>query len=179
MKKIVLLFLMFVMTNICVFGQSTENAKKDTSQTPVLDKTEQLVDKYSAKIADAFISSIDKATPFVKSTFTSVVYLQVGKGVAYLMPTFFCLLFLIIFINEYNKLDAILKSDKVPTNLDSRTGPFCEDNINPKIIISMCFCIICGIIAIFTIADGIEHLFAPQWFAVKDIIQLFKGSVSQ
>ena len=110
-KKKILIFFIFVLSNICIFAQDSLHLKKDSSTTPVLDKTEQLLDKYGMKIADGFMSSLDKATPFVKSTFTSLVYLQVGKGIAYLVPTFLCLLFFFDFINEYNKLDKILTSD--------------------------------------------------------------------
>lgn len=178
MKKCVFLFLMFVFTNIFIFAQDS-TLKKDSSATPVLDKTEHLVDKYSAKIADAFMSSIDKATPFVKSTFTSLVYLQIGKGIAYLVPTFFFLLFLWIFIYQYNKVEKMLNSDKVPINLTKQYGVFHTDNINPKIILSFILLIIFFIASMFTIADGIEHLFAPQWYAVKDIIGLFKNTPQQ
>lgn len=178
MKKCVFLFLMFVFTNIRIFAQDS-NLKKDSSATPVLDKTEQLVDKYSAKIADVFMSSIDKATPFVKSTFTSLVYLQICKGIAYLVPTFFFLLFLWIFIYQYNKVEKILNSDKVPNNLRAGYGVFNSYNINPKIIISFILFILFGIVSMCTIADGIEHLFAPQWYAVKDIIELFRGTPQQ
>ena len=174
MKKSIFLFLFFALTNICVFAQDSPHLKKDSSATPVLDKTEQLVDKYGAKIADAFMLSIDKATPFVKSTFTSLIYLQIGRGVAYLIPLFLFLFFLYLSINEYNKVDNILKSDKVPKNLDAVYGVFHENNVNPKIIVSLIFCFAFCIFTCFTIVDGIEHLFAPQWFAVKDIIDMFK-----
>jgi hypothetical protein len=172
MKKFILFF-MFAFLSIKSFSNHSV-AVVDTSQTPVLDKTEKLVDKYGAKIADAFMSSIDKATPFVKSTFTSLVYLQIGRGVAYLMPLILSIIFFLIFLNEYKKIDNILKSDKVPNNLESRYGVFHENNINPPIIISLVLFILLFIVGCFTYKEGLEHIFAPQWFAVKDTIELFK-----
>lgn len=165
---------MFALANICIFAQDSPHLKKDSSATPVLDKTEQLVDKYGAKIADAFMVSIDKATPFVKSTFASLVYLQIGRGIAYLIPTLLFLLFVFLLIKEYNLLDAVLKSDKIPNYLNGNRGPLHEDNINPKILICVLFSIVFCVASIFTIGAALEHLFAPQWFAVKDIIDMFK-----
>ena len=58
----------------------------------------------------------------------------------------------------------------VPKNLRGEYGVFYEDNINPKVLITLILFIIFGIVTLFTIADGIEHLFVPQWYAVKDIV---------
>lgn len=149
-------------------------AQKDSSTTSVLDKTEQLIDKYGAKLASSFMTVIESSKPLVKETFEVVIWLQVAKGIGHILPLVFFIIFIVIFFSEYNKLDTILKSDKVPNYLDKKYGPFDPSNINTKMIITLMFSLITFALTIFTLYDGILYLLAPKWYAIKEIIGAFK-----
>lgn len=73
MKK--LLFALLIFTGQMCFAQDT--SKK--SETPVLDKTEQMIDKYGGKIADVFSSAMETAKPAAKEGFRALVMLQITK----------------------------------------------------------------------------------------------------
>jgi hypothetical protein len=165
MKKILLVLSLFIAT--ATFSQ-------DSSKTPVLDKTEQLVDKYGGKIADAFMNTMESAKPLAKEGFKSVVFLQIAKGVGGMIPAIIFIIAFSMFYSEYDKIDAVLKSDNVPNHMDSGYGPFGEDNINPKLILTLIASCIFLIVSCFTVYDGLLHLISPKWFAIKEIIELFK-----
>ena len=149
---------------------------KDTiqSQTPVLDKTEQLVDKYGGKLANAFSETIEGAKPMVKETFETVVMLQIAKGIGCLLPLFFFIIFMYLFKKEYDRINAILASDNVPDHMNSSYGVFGEDNVNVFIILYLIFAVISFILALIFTYDGVLYLMAPKWFAIKEIIGVFK-----
>lgn len=174
MKKLLLCAALFISS--FTFAQKAVDSVKDTtaSATPILDKTEKLVDKYGGKIADAFMSTMEKAKPMAKEGFESVVWLQIAKGVAGVLPLILCIIFMIIFVKEYRKIDNLLKSENVPKNMDNHYGPFDSCNINPILTGSFILTGIMVIVTVFTIADGIQHLIAPKWFAIKEIIDLIK-----
>ena len=87
MKNLVL-FILLIIGNI-IYAQDSIK-----TQTPILDKTEHLVDKYSSKIADTFISTMESAKPFVKEGFQTVVMVQIAKGIGYLLPLILFIIFL-------------------------------------------------------------------------------------
>ena len=132
MKKIIILSI------LCLFGFFV-NAQKDTSKTPVLDKTEELIDKYGAKIAQSFSSTIESTKPMVKEGFNELVNFQIAKGIALLLPLLFCIIAFYIFYRQYKQIQTLLRSDKVPDYLDKRYGPFDESNISPHLIVPFIF----------------------------------------
>jgi hypothetical protein len=166
MRKLLLLSCLFISTSLL--------SQKDTSATPLLDKTEHLVDKYSSKIADAFMSTMENAKPLAKEGFESVVMLQIAKGIGMLLPLLFLFVFIVMFNSEYNRIDTILKSDKIPAHMYAKGGPFEEDNVTPKLILNLIGLILCSIMTFIFTYDGVLHLLSPKWFAIKEIIELFK-----
>ncbi len=170
MKKL----LLFVVLMFCTLSYSATKEVAPKTETPVLDKTEQLVDKYGAKMVDAFSSTIEKTKPMAKEAFETVIMLQIAKGIANLLPLLFFIIFLYLFKKEYDRIQNILISDNVPENMSSRRGVFDDCNLTPFIIIYLIFLIVCFIVAMITTYDGITYLLAPKWFAIKEIIGLFK-----
>lgn len=169
MKQTILAALMFIFTLT-----ASSQTKDTTSKTPLLDKTEHLVDKYSAKIADGFVSVIEQSKPMAKEAFQSVVMLQIAKGIALLLPLLAFIVFSVIFFNEYKRIDTILKSDNVPNHMDGNCGPMDEDNITPKMTLSLIGVVLFCILSCLCTYSAILHLIAPKWYAVKEIIELFK-----
>jgi cytoskeletal protein RodZ len=144
------------------------------SKTPTLDKVEQLVDKYSVKVANVFVATMEKATPVAKEGFQAAVWFQVAKGVAEIIPLVFFLVFLFLLINEYNSIYKVLNSDAVPAHMSRGRGPLHESNISLKLILYLLLFIASTITTAVFVWDGIMHLVAPKWFAIKDIIELVK-----
>lgn len=167
MKNLVL-FILLIIGNI-IYAQDSIK-----TETPILDKTEHLVDKYSSKIADTFISTMESAKPFVKEGFQTVVMVQIAKGIGYLLPLILFIIFLILMINEYKRIDNILKSDNVPEHMDNRYGPTEESNVTPIFILYLIFSAILFLASLTFTFDGITHIIAPKWFAIKEIIELLK-----
>lgn len=165
---------MGILICLTTFSQKDSLSKKDSSVTPVLDKAEHLVDKYSAKIADVFIATMDKATPVAKEGFRALVGVQIAYGVSRILPLLFFLLFWRLAVVEYNRVEGILRGEKVPSDLNSNYGPFHEENINPKMICYLVATIIAAIVALFSTYDGIMHLIAPKWYAIEKIIEMVK-----
>ena len=169
MRKLIILFLLMFTT--LIFSQTP----LDTIQKPsTSQEVERLVDKYGGKIVDSFNTVVEKSTPVAKEGFYVAVKLNIATGVAHLLPLLFFFIFGYIFLKEYKRIDNILKSDNVPKNMCKSCGPTYEDNITPLLICSLIFtCILFILSCIFT-TSGIKHLIAPEWYAIKDIISLFK-----
>lgn len=172
MKKILILFTLLFSVMFSYANDSIPDSL--ASKTPVLDKTEHLIDKYGSKIADTFARSLETAKPIAKEAFQSIVYLQIAKGVGLLLPLVFFIVFLILLKKEYDKIDNILNGNSIPEHMNSRKGPLDEDNITPFLIIYLALVVISLILAIINTYSGVLHLLAPRWYAFKEIIELFK-----
>ena len=57
-------------------GPVSQNIFLKEFQTPVLDKTEKMIDKYGAKIADGFSTAMEKATPVAKDEIITIYRLD-------------------------------------------------------------------------------------------------------
>lgn len=77
-------------------------------------------------------------------------------------------------INEYKRIDNILKGDNIPEHMNIRCGPTDEWNITPIFILYLIFSSILFLISLVYTFDGITHIIAPKWFAIKEIIELLK-----
>ena len=117
---------------------------------------------------------MESAKPFVKEGFQTVVMLQIAKGIGYLLPLILFIIFLILMINEYKRIDNILKSDNVPEHMNNRYGPTGESNVTPIFILYLIFSAILFLASLTFTFDGITHIIAPKWFAIKEIIELLK-----
>jgi hypothetical protein len=149
----------------------TINAQTETEEP--ITETERIVDKYGGQIIDGFNEVIRNVTPYAEEGFNMVVNLQIAKGIGNLLPTILLFIFIIIFRNEYYRIDNILKSDNIPQHMDKRYGVIAEENSTLILWLSLATCILLFIISLFTIYDGVLKLIAPEWYAIKEIIELF------
>ena len=124
--------------------------------------------------ADKTPKTVNNFVFLAKEGFYVAVKLNIAQGIGELLPLIFSIIFGYIFIKEYNRINNILNSDKVPNNMNENYGPMDEYNVTPLLIMSLIFtCILFILSLIFTIS-GIKHLIAPEWYAIEDIINLFK-----
>jgi hypothetical protein len=168
MKKFLLL-LVLAFTLTTSFAQD-----KVKDSTATISEAERIIDKYGGAAIEGFNNVVEKITPMAQQGFEIAVKLQIAKGVALSIPLILCLTFLIIFFKEYSRLDKILSSKEVPNHYNESYGPFDESNITPLLIVSLASFIIFTIAAAFTTYDAITHLVAPEWYAIKEIIELFQ-----
>ena len=142
------------------------------SYTQVLDsipnttETERIIDKYSDSIIRGFNSTIEKVTPLAEDGFKVVVKLQFIKGVVYLLPLLFAIIFLILFKKEYNKIYEEIEDQ-------SYNNVFDEDNMSVFLIIYLVLFTLFTLISLKYTYDGFTHIFVPEWFAIKEIVDLF------
>lgn len=149
-------------------------AQQVNDSIPKITETERIIDKYGGKAVDAFNQVVEKAMPLAEEGIEIAVKLQIARGVSLLLPLLFFIIFFRLFVNEYNRINNILNSDNVPNQYDSHEGPLDNDNVNPKLILYISTAVILLLASLFTTYDGIMHLAAPEWFAIKDIIELVK-----
>lgn len=164
--------LLFILLFIPIIGFSQEKST-DTISSLEITEAERIIDKYSGKIANSFNEGINKITPMAEEGFEIAVKLQLAKGIAYMIPSLLFIIFIMLFIKEYNDIKKELSSENIPIYLNENCGPFDEGNINPKLIIYLALSVILFIIAALSIYDGITHIVAPEWYAIKEIIELF------
>tara|TARA_R110000796_G_scaffold146955_3_gene263698 strand:- start:4153 stop:4641 length:489 start_codon:yes stop_codon:yes gene_type:complete len=162
---------MFALISVNVYPQQ---AKDSTSINA--SEVERIVDKYTGKAVEGFNSVVDKITPSAEKGFEVAVKLQIAKGVTNLLPLFAFLFFLLLFNLEHKDISDILDKGKEngPSRYNYNGGPFYRENASVKLIIYLTFTVILFIVTLFSIADGILHLMAPEWYAIESIIQLFK-----
>lgn len=168
MKKFI--FIVFMLFSLTTLAETSKDSiiKPSTAQ-----EVERLVDKYGGKIVNGFNIVVEKATPVAEQGFKIAVRLNIAHGIACLLPLLFFFIFSRTFFNEYNRIENILKSDNVPDHMDKRYGVMGEDNMTPKLTLSLiALCITFILSCIFTVS-GVKHLIAPEWYAIKDIIDLF------
>ena len=166
MKNKLILFMLLI--SLITYSQTAKDSLS-TSQN-----VERLIDKYGGKISEGFNDVVEKTTPVAKEGFHIAVKLNIAEGIGYLLPLVFFFIFGYIFIKEYNRIDNMLKSDNIPRNMNKNYGPIDDDNSTPLLWISLVFTGILFVISLFTTIPGIKHLIAPEWYAIKDIIKLFK-----
>lgn len=160
MKK---LFLLLAFIPSIMFAQTDSTTLANAAQ---ISEVERIVDKYGGKAVEAFTSFTEKAVPMAENAFEMVVRLQIAKGIGMLLPFIFTFIGWFIFMQEYKRLDVKYE--------ESRYGPFDEDHITPWLITTLIFSCIITILAIVCTYNGLLHVMAPEWYAIKDIINLVK-----
>lgn len=161
MKKLLLICMIFLI-NIS-YAQKTK-------QTIQITETERIIDKYGSEVINKFNSLIDTATPMAEQGFEMIVKLQIAKGITLLLPALFCLIFIIMFSAEYKTVQKKIQEDD---NTYTYYGPFSEEYINIFLIFYISAAIILFLISLFTFYDALLHLMAPEWHAIKEILNLF------
>lgn len=152
MKKIITLLL------ICI---SFNSYSQDSTMTNVnVTEVERIVDKYGEKAIDGFNNLVDKVSPTAVQGFEYVVQLQIAKGIGMLLPILIFFVCLIVLLNIRNDKWVTKDTDTTITGIVGITS----------LIIGL-FSIIMSFVYTY---DGILHLLAPEWFAIKEIIELIK-----
>lgn len=144
------------------------------AQTDTISTTERLVDKYGKVLVETFNNGIKTVAPYAKEGFIIAVKLNIAKGIAGLLPVIIAITFFYLSYKEYKNTVAILSSGNIPKYMNANGGPWDEDNLKAITVIYLSIALIALIISIFTTVDAILRLSAPEWFAIKDIIELMK-----
>lgn len=149
-KIIILFIILFSINNI--IAQETVSEAIEALE---ISETERIIDKYGGKIAESFMNLMDTATPVAKEGFQMVVRLQIAKGIVMLIPIILCTICIILFISAARSME---EDDNFPNGA--------------MVIISGIIGVVTLITALFLTGDGILHIIAPEWFAIKEIIAL-------
>ena len=167
MKKLFTLLMALILTINVGFSQSQGDNGVTIQETPTvmsvdsatLSETERIVDKYTDKVASGFNNLLEKTTPYAEEGFNMVVKLQKAKAFAKLMILFMGTIFLIWFMRVFPKAD------------------YSEYDWNRWATLSVLIGILgltCFIIGLFNLYDAVLLFLAPEWYAVKEIMSLFK-----
>ena len=154
MKKILLIALLFIGLSI--------NAQETTNETPI-SETERIVDKYGNKLAESFAQFMETATPMAQDGFKIVVRLQIAKGICRLLFIPLSLFFVWMFF----------KNLKQTFHPDYNEKDFNGGTVVTLCVVSAILGIISIITALFQTSTGLQMLIAPEWFAIKEIAELF------
>jgi hypothetical protein len=169
MKKFLVLLLLLP---TLLVGQITDTVV--TTKQIEITETERIVDKYGSAIVTSFNKLITSATPMAEEGFKIAVKVQIAEGIVLLLPFLFAVIFMYITYREYFRISNILNTndaDKYPRYY-FRSGPWHDDNLSFLLIVSVCMSAIFVLFAIFTTGPGVMRLIAPEWYAIKEIIQL-------
>ena len=135
----------------------------DTTSVATLNvsQTERLIDKYGRQAVESFNSLVETTIPLAESGFKMVVRLQIAKGIGGLLPLFLTILSLIIIFTLNKKAEWCKYSG--PQNLNA--------------IMQVVFTILGWLlfmVALMSTYDAILYLMAPEWYAIKEILNLVK-----
>lgn len=128
-----------------------------TEETVPITETERIIDKYGGQIVDGFNNMIENVTPYAEEGFNMVVKLQIAKGIGYLLIP---LLTIILFIISFK---CRSKSD-----LDD----YDPDTYQVLHYITLILGGILFIASIPAIYHGILYISVPEWYAIKEILNL-------
>jgi hypothetical protein len=131
---------------------------------PNITETERIIDKYGSKISDGFNKMVENVAPMAEAGFTMVVKLQIAKGVAYMLIPLLSVLFWIMFFTNYKLALINQKNENIKD--------WCDASRGTPAIVGLILAIITSTISLFTIYHGLLYLIAPEWFAIKEILNL-------
>jgi hypothetical protein len=154
--KTIELFILFTLLSFGLYAQNDTTSINITNT-----QTERVIDKYGGKIADQFNKLIENTTPLAIEGFNIVVKLQIVKGIFNLLFPIFMVTCWFIFLKYYK----IAKNDNHHDWIDGKYGN-----------IALVFLILSIILTLFTpfcLYNGITQLVVPEWFAIKEILNLF------
>jgi hypothetical protein len=151
MKRLFFILLAFVSLN---------TVAQETVTEPQISEAERIIDKYGGQAVEAFNNAVTKVTPMAEQGFEMTVKLQIAKGLVSLLPFIMSIILLIIFY-KYPKEDWF----------DDYDGPSPRGIVGIVLIVLILVFIL---LAILYTGDGILHLLAPEWYAIKEILNLIK-----
>ena len=158
MKKLLIYLPLMLISYLSMAQDTLMTITNETTQT------ERIIDKYSDKVFTTFESAITSATPMIKEGFGWVVRLQIAKGVAYLcIPILFLIVFRLFL--KYYKIASDDSKDSRYTWVD------CDNGITAVITLVISCALFVG--SIPATYHGLIHIMAPEWCAIKEIIQTF------
>ncbi len=152
MKKKVLITIMLMFPFI-MLGQENDSI-------PSVTQAERIIDKYGGKIIDGFNKAVENVTPYAEEGFKMAVRLQIAKGIIGFTP-------LLALIPAILGLRLSRKNDIEFDTYEMNNWALL--NIISWIAVAV-FCAI----SIWSIPYGIKHLIAPEWFAIKEIMELVR-----
>lgn len=176
MKKIFLLLVLLV--SAPMFSQTTEVVKERISKientVDILKKAdaadveiteaERIIDKYSGKISDTFEKGLETVVPVAEQGFEIATKLQFAKGIVHLSVVGLWVLFLFLTWKTYK----VAKEDDPHCWVDGKCGGFA--------LTSLVIASVLTIALPFMLYHGLTHVMAPEWYAIKEIIELFNGT---
>ncbi len=144
MKKLITILIVFISLN--TYAQEVEPIQGETV-------TERVIDKYSDKIITGFNETIDKITPLAQEGFAIVVKLKFVNGIIHLIPVILLVIISIVALIKWNKME------------------WGDDSPGGKFFIAVVLLIL-SILTAFTLHEAITHIFVPEWYAIKEIMNL-------
>lgn len=159
-------YFLTVLFTYTVFLGYSQQVETDTVPLSNIKEAERLIDKYGSQATKGFNNLVEKVTPLAAEGFNLAVKMQIAEGVARLLPI---VLFIIIFIllkrlvDSYKGKEATLNED-----LNNNTGVF------TLFVIYVVLLVITFLVLLITTYGGITRLIAPEWHAIKEIIELVK-----
>lgn len=150
--------ILFLLVGTWMFSQ-----EQNKDSIPI-SETERIVDKYGDKIINGFNNIIKDVTPIAVDGFEVVVNLQIARAIGYLIIA----LFLFIpsgFTAWFFKWSyTIPEGNRHPRNYD--------DDWSFLLVISTVISLITLGFAVNLIYHSVLLFIAPEWFAIKEILDL-------
>ena len=151
MKQIILSLILLVSLN----SFAADTVYVDQPNTNV-QEVERVVDKYSEKVMHSFSELMEDAAPAAKEGFSWVVKLQKAKAIGLIFLSLIALGILLVGFKMYNS------NHSYSEDLEIFAGVM----------------LVVGSIGFFVSLVGLYHailfLIAPEWYALKEIIDLIK-----
>lgn len=152
MKKLLLIITMFVFTNTIYSQQDSLN----------ITQAERIIDKYSQKIESSFTKGIENITPMATEGFEMVVKLKFYTALSSIFTTFFILVISFYIAFKY-----------YPIASEDNPNDFTEGKYGLVVIIFSFLGVVSFISTPFILVHYLPMLFCPEWYAIKEIIELF------
>lgn len=148
-------------------------------------ETERIIDKYSEKVFSSISGVVESLEAPTKMVFESVVRLQIARGVGLIL---FTILSIIVVLIGFHRIGVGVKLlEKTNIIIHKNNLEILEkesvDNSQPALskdhnsLLELGYAVLgvgsgLFIISLFSLYYGILYLMAPEWFAIKELIDL-------
>lgn len=148
--------------------ETVQTAKETVAEThETITTAERVIDKYTDKFYSGVSDIVEGLKGPAETVFKSVVMLQIAKGVGMLLILLPTIIFWIVFARLYPKVHDYFENAHGWTSWD-------EAPWGVMTIISLVAACALTIGSVFSVYHGLLHVFAPEWFAIMEIVQLVK-----
>lgn len=149
-------------------SETVKDVKETVAEThETITTAERVIDKYTDKFYNGVSEIVEGLKGPAETVFKSVVMLQIAKGVAMLLILIPTIIFWIVFARTYPSVSEYCENEHSYTTWD-------EAPKGVLTIISLVAACAFTIGSVFSVYHGILHVFAPEWFAIMEIVQLVK-----